>query len=238
MTTIPIKTRALPAGFCFTNPETDWPKLAALLYAQIENLTNVVISSTTPGPEDQGKVWYKLDASGRIIRRFNYAQGVWSSRHPKLPGEIILYEGSQASIATFDEGTGGPVTEVSGPMWEEVTQLQGRIPLGPGALPTSGVEVAVGANGGADQLELTLEEENLPSHRHQIGVEAPGGISGAQAGFLAVGAGEEVSYSGGPSLYYGWTRRVGDGEAKTLDTLNPYYGIFFIRRTARLFYTA
>lgn len=137
-----------------------------------------------------------------------------------------MYEGSQASIETYDGGEAGTVTATTGPMWERVTQLDARFPIGPGTLP-SGTAVAVTNTGGEEKH--TLVENELPNieiqSRQRVDL-VDGGNSAALLLHATVGTQVTVDEFGGDA----------NGNTVAHNTLPLYYAIFFIRRTGRLYY--
>lgn len=232
-----ITTLAVPASFCPSNIATDWPFLVKLLQASLQgDMTSFVVGASTPDVDDQDKPWLRLNADGTPDRIYYYANGFWLCRHALAPGTIILWEGAAANIDAFDGGETATVTKICGPMWERVTELDARFPLGVGTLPVSGTVIAEGATGGADQQDVTLIEENLPEHYHHIAVEAGGETIESAAGYLRTGGGDEVEWATGNKTKGGRTRTTGDGTAITLTQMPPYYALYFLRRTAREFY--
>lgn len=169
--------------------------------------------------------------------------GAWISLHPLPPGAVMMYEGSEASITTFDGGEAGAVTSISGPMWEKVTQLNARFPVGPGTLPSTAV-INVTDTGGEENHELI--EEEIPEHTHLIAdpevgassLTSPNQVLDNQvtdAGLLNYtlqGKTDEEATVGKTSPFGG----DADGDTVGHNNLPPYYGIFFIRRTARTHY--
>lgn len=137
-----------------------------------------------------------------------------------------MYEGSLASIETYDGGEAGAVTATTGPMWERVTQLDARFPIGPGTLP-SGTAVAVTNTGGEEKH--TLLEEELPNieikSRHRTDLQDGGG-SAALHNLPTFGTQVTVDEFGGDA----------SGNTVAHNNLPPYYCLQFIRRTGRLYY--
>lgn len=77
--TISPTAATLPQGFC---PSTEQDRLDQ--YAESLSITigdyygQFVISSTTPDPADQDKIWLKLDGSDNPIGFFKYVSGAWT----------------------------------------------------------------------------------------------------------------------------------------------------------------
>lgn len=238
-----ITSSQVPVNYCYTNIQADWPRLVKLLSVEFSGAqTTINYGSDTPSPEDRDKPWLKLNADGTPDKRYEYYNGVWIALHPMAPGIITMYEGSEASIETFDGGEAGSVTSVSGPMWEKVTEINGRFPIGPGTTP-DGTVVSIAGTGGSDAYSLNIARENLPSQPLYVGVEGSTAINETDdnlkpLGYLRTGGGVEVDYTQATTLRtkVARTSDLGDGEALEFTQLPPYYAMWFIRRTARLYY--
>lgn len=232
-----VTTLPVPSSFCPSNIATDWPFLVKLLQASLAgDIIGTIISETTPGVDDQDKPWLKLNADGTPDRIYRYANGYWLSKHPAFAGQLVIWEGAVADIPTLDGGEAGTVTAISGPMWERVTELDGKFPLGVGTLAVSGTVVAEGASGGVDRQDVIVTVAQLPPHQHDLAVEQKGNTVDTEAGFLRVGGSLEVEWSPNNSSRAGWTRSEGDGDPIVLDQMPPYYAVYFLRKTARQYY--
>lgn len=233
MPNITISTAVVPAGTCPTWIIALWPQLAALLSANLNGSLNVFnFGSSTPAPADQDKPWVRLDAAGRIDKFYNYSGGAWIAKHPVVAGLIQLWEGDISTIDTFDGGEVAAVTATTGPMWERVTALQAKFPIGVGTLPTTATILAVGSTGGEELHSLTVAE--MPPHTHDVRTKVAdtGGGSGvdrlrrvADAEVLPFDARtESTGGTGSPAATQGH------------NTLPPYYALHFIRKSARTHY--
>jgi hypothetical protein len=131
----------------------------------------VIDSITAPTVADQNKLWHKrIDdgASGSPTGRlYQFYLGKWVSPHPDAPStdKRIWWEGSLSDLGALDGGVlSDPVTETTGPFWEEDTNYQGRFPLHYG---TVGAYVfASGGTGG--NIEISLAANTMPPHEHYI----------------------------------------------------------------------
>lgn len=246
MSLLPITWGTLPQPACFA---TEQERLAAFSQAQkaILNATgsNLIVSDVDPRTIDptygNGKyIWFKTSAGATYpagLQFFMY-NGVWATFHGKMPGDIgILPTGKViADIGNYDGGVAtDAITDTTGPFWAEVTELKGRFPMGPDA---DGGTYPPGGTGGSATHMMTQEELFPHQHRrdpdgHTEDVHVPAGTPGTIAG----------DYSGGTLaiLQYALTGIAG-GDAsniqKAMNILPPYFGIPFIRRTARLYRTA
>lgn len=228
VTPVTITTASVPEAYCPTTLREAWPFLVALLGAEIPGLAFFNYGNTTPSPDNQDKPWRRLNTNGTPDRWYDYVGGVWLARHPAAPGTIIMYDGAEATIDTFDGGEAGTVSETTGPMWERVTALNARFPIGVGTLP-SGTSVAVTNTGGAEKH--TLIEAEIPAHTHQFKYQShtEDVDGGGDARHLLSQPGDTTI---SPDSYGGDE----DNETVAHNNLPPYFGIFFLRKTARLYY--
>lgn len=231
MSAINISTASVPAAWCNLTLQEIWPKLVGLIMADLAGTQNTFNDGdTTPAPNDQDKPWTPPGYSGSNPPGiYHYISGAWIMPHPLATGIGAMYWGTEASIATLDGGEAGVVTETQGPMWEKVSALDGRIPMGPGTLAPSTRTLLVAGTLGVD--EHTLVRDELPD----ITIDTPlkrrtdlvdGGTSTAlfETDYTLSGS-ENVNVP---------TEVLGEGEPH--ENLPPVYGTWFIRRTARKFY--
>lgn len=229
-TSISITTQDVPQSFCFQSWPQAWPFLVGLLQGSFAgDLNTINFGNTTPSSEDRDKPWLRTNADGTPDGWYAYANGAWLRRYSGPdPGFIGMWGGAEAGIDTLDGGEVGAATETTGPFWERVTAFDGRFPLGVGTI--SGAAVAVGAAGGADAIEL--EMENIPLHDHGLpGIKVL--HSTAPIGVIHADSGNDISVS---------TLKAegGNTSGATVSHANvpPYRATFFIRRTARLYHRA
>lgn len=217
----------LPAGACYASEQARLSAFAANLSGQLPGTFNsVVVGAATPGADDRDKPWLADD--GRLWLFNLPGLGAWVSRHPMAVGAVMLYEGSEASIVTFDGGEAGVATPSTGQMWEKVSQMDGRVPVGPGTLSPSGAPVAIGDTGGADRVALLINE--IPPHNHALKCWGAAAGSTDRPQWIANGTVERsfnTENSGG---------NPAGTAADTHQNMPPYRGIWFIRRTARIWY--
>ena len=188
------------------------------------NNTGVVVSATKPA--DTTVVWKQLGSDGRPIRDYVFVGGLWLSRHTLEPGSIMLWGAALPNFSTFDGGDANPISAISGPMWEEVTELRAKFPIGAGTLP-SGTVLAVGDTGGEEKHILTVPE--IPAHTHD-------------------GPANEADSTSGGDYHAVWTEN--DGTTPVLpphptgstggdlghNTMPPYYVLYGLRRTTRQYF--
>jgi microcystin-dependent protein len=244
MIDIPITSATVPSPLDCVVSNANWQALVALLQATFpEDASIFNICNSEPSPARRVYPWFRCNADGTPDKWYKYSMGSWISLHPMAPGAVIMYEGSEASIDTFDGGEAGAVTAISGPMWQKVTQMNARFPVGPGTLPSTAV-INVGDTGGEEDHELI--EEEIPEHTHLIAdpevnatsLTSPNQVLDNQvtdAGLLNYtlqGKTDEEATVGKTSPF------GGDASGNTVahNNLPPYLGIWFIRRTARTHY--
>jgi microcystin-dependent protein len=194
---------------------------------------------SAPAPADRIYPWIRTNpGTGAIDRVYNYMSGNWISPHPTPPvsDEIRIWKGSLSNLVNYDGGAAGTVTDATGPMWEECTELRAKFPLGAGTLPSTTI-VAQGDSGGEEKHISTLAE--MPIHNHPLNPD------NRQDDQHNLASGDSVGDYGGSGVYIKQYNVTGDagGDPTTSATLGhntmpPYYAIYFIKRTARVYYTA
>ena len=191
-----------------------------------------IISETAPGADDRNKLWIKT-SSGAPVRQYIFYNGAWVWPHniPAADGRVIIYTGSAASVDTLDGGTSGVAKSASGPFWEIVTGLSGRFPLGVGTLE-SGTSVAVTDTGGEEKHTLTQDE--LPDHEHTLTVNEFNNFDSSNASAAQFLLGDQAVQSANSSKPNVTVDGGGSDEAH--NNMPPYYGVYFIKRTARQYY--
>jgi hypothetical protein len=225
-----------PVGYCWPGAQQYGADLLALLTGEIASSTAVWnIGDTTPAPEDQDKPWLRTDANGYVDGVYTYAGGVWCRPHQLPPGslETRIWRGTLEALRSHDggDGTEGDPTETTGAMWVEDTDFAFRVPVGVGTNGTaydggSANSIALGAAGGEERVVLTVD--TMPAHAHSktttyyndAGANNPWG-SGTSAE---------------PQGTTTWnTDPNGGGDSH--NNMPPYRGVYFIKRSARKYYT-
>jgi hypothetical protein len=236
MSTIIVNATAgtLPLGFCPTGT-------GALqdLYNEFINRTQFFLSAdkafynfgdTAPTPENRVFPWLRTTGGGQPDKWYVYFGGSWLSPYPTPAGPNDLrhiWVGSTGSLDTFDGGSAGVATTTSGPFWEVDSALAAKFPVGVGTFP-AGAAVAVTGTGGTDQHTLSIAE--MPAHDH------PGSTVGPEFGTAPGGGINGADYDSDNSAPLTLTI-ASQGGGTAFDILPPYYGVYFIKRTIRAFYT-
>lgn len=230
---IPITSETVPSPLDCVVSNADWQSLIGLLTATFPNDATVFLTGNTePDPSEREFPWFRTNADGTPDKWYKYANGSWLSRHPTAAGTVIMWEGDEADIPTFDGGEAGAVTGISGPMWERVTEMNARFPVGPGTFP-SGAILNVGDTGGEEKHSLTLAE--MPPHTHGpkdpftsiFGRRDPGGdrnTNEGQNGGFTDDILETVGGSGDPKV------------VEAHNNIPPFRAVWFLRKTARTHY--
>ena len=254
MANIIVQNGQLPQGFCPSDYQSLLNAFSAQQFVAINTISSIVVSSTPPA--DHTVAWLQLDSLGRPTRLYFFAQGAWLSLHPQVPGATMLWNQALPDFTTFDGGdaNAAPWSSISGQMWQLCattldglgTQvLQAQFPVGVGSFANSGVPlpVALAATGGEDLHVLTQPEAPPHYHNEKIAVNravANGGSTDTTGGGGFVGP----IADGGTELL----TSVAEGDpatappggvpvsARAHNNLPPYYVVYFLQRTNRLFY--
>lgn len=241
--TLPVNAGTLPGGVCPATLQDLLNLFSANQSVTFPSTFSGVTASPTK-PTDTTQVWLQLDTLGRPVRVYYFAQGAWLSMHNLPPGFILIYPYAAPDFTTFDGGDANALSAISGPMWQLPVDLSGnpilraQFPLGAGTLP-SGTVIAVTNTGGEEKHVLTVPE--MPPHGHAL---VP----------------RTFSYAGGPAPAEDIQPTASDpnrapdsintkntgGDPTTNppniaaaghNTLPPFYGVNFLQRTNRLFYS-
>ena len=228
-------------------PEDCYPASADAYQKQILALARAVFPGTTAGvaigdtaPTDHTMVWAKTDGSNNLIRFYTWGgTGQWVSQHPVPPSPNstrILWVGIESDVLSYDEGDGTPAagaTPTTGPFWVVDHTFDALMPIGVGTLPSS-VPIPVLGTGGEEKHPLINSE--MPPHVHTLKLKTLP-QSGADTDCV-------TSESTAHALDYTviTDSTGGDGASPPVvvahNNMPPYIGVFFIKRTARQYYTS
>ena len=243
----------LPDPYCFTNFQQLNVDLFSI--AQVVNINGAMFYNLGPGPIDADhRDWPWFDTNDFNWYAWSQDVGLWVRYHP-IPASSQsrqLWVGNTTDLQLYDGGDANPPGDASGPMWEVDTNFAAKFPVGPGTFAGGGI-VAVTGTGGND--EQTIPATAIPAHQHivSIGVNtattgepAPGSSPGSvQYGIgktLAVGAIVDDSTGHVARSYPLTSQYSSDPPPATptakLNMLPPYYGVYFIKRSQRLFFVA
>jgi hypothetical protein len=229
LTLITLTPPSLPVGYCPLNYQT----LANDIISGTQATFNSSIGnsffnfgSSTPALNNQVYPWLDEDGNWWVFNG-----GYWNRKHPVsiTSSERRIFIGTTNDLLSYDggDGTSNPPTNYTGAMWEVDTNFQARFPVGAGTFAASGVVTVGGtttstAVAGEDKHTLTIPE--MPSHTHSF--------------FPLVTA--DANNGGANGVQYGTTASVATtstGGDAAHNNLPPFYGVYFIKRTARVYYT-
>lgn len=234
LTLITLTAPSLPVNYCPTN----YQQLANDIIGGTQATFNSAIGNsffnfgpTVPTLNNQIYPW--LDENGFW---WVFSNGYWTRRNPVAAGgsERRIYVGTTSDLQTYDGGNTNTASDWSGPMWEVDTAFEARFPVGVGTFAASGVVSVNGtttstAVAGEDKHTLVVGE--VPSHTHQILDQY---INLVQRGTADSGVFSATNRSEGTANLLP-TTSSGGGAAH--NNLPPFYGVYFIKRTARVYYT-
>ena len=248
LTLITLTPPSLPVSYCPLN----YQNLANDIIGGTQAVFNSTIGNSffnfgPTFPAINNRIYPWLDENGQW---WIFDQGFWIYKNPVVAGsyERRIFVGTTNDLLSYDGGDGTAVAgDTSGPMWMVDTLLDARFPVGVGAFAASGSVAVLGTATstsivGEDQHLLTTAE--MPTHTHQVSIKTFG--HGGNDG-------DRVAADGGtssPTL----TNNVTAFPSSTLDpdvdaiaantggnaahnNLPPFYGVYFIKRTSRIYYT-
>jgi len=234
----PIKfiSTTLPEGTCYTTEQMRFNGFAAALQGFFPgNVTLWNYGNSVPTADNQDKPWLRLNANGSLDRVYIYFNGNWVSPHAIQDNAYVaIWTSDLTSLALFDGGDNNAPGDASGPMWEEVVALRAKFPLGAGTLPSTTV-VAIGETGGEENHTLLLPE--VPKHQHAVGTGS--GQAGNNTEYIGVTGSGSTTALTTAVLHQSNTTYTGgaaDGSTTPHNTMPPYLGVTYIRRSSRIFY--
>ena len=216
------------------------------------DIKGLLIQDAAPDPVDRGVMGW-VPTSGDIpiypgyVFVWHATIGHWVSRHPVNANDASrrIYVGTSASIATYDGGDGGALTIGSGPMWALDAAFDGRTPVGVGVIPTSSPSVSIlnpldtqDSASRIGEYQHSLIAAEMPPHTHDFTVIANNTDSQGQG--KLTGGKDDGPWDG---QYDGTTKNAG-GDSATPPvvaphmTMQPFIGVYFIKRTLRQFLVA
>lgn len=239
------KTANVPEDYCFTTWDALIQKVADNIAGELAGSgTLPTFGKDTPDSSSRDRPWIRLNANGSLDRIYVFWNGLWVAPHqtPAAGSERRIWVGTTGALETYDGGASGDVTDVSGPFWEVDTAFEAKFPVGVGTFESTAT-VSVNGTGGAEQTTLLVG--NLAAHAHIIAIEQEGSsgieVPSEATGYFRGKGSETLQFvEGGSSTNSGNTREDGgnaEGEAEPFSNLPPYIGVYFIKRTARVYYT-
>lgn len=235
LTLVTLTPPSLPVGYCPNN----YQQLANDIISGTQATFNSSIGNsffnfgpTTPALNNQIYPW--LDEDGNWWVRVN---GYWARKNPIAfnSSERRIFVGTAADVLSYDggDGTATSTNIMTGPMWVVDTSFDARFPVGVGAFTASGTVSVNGtttstAISGEDQHTLTVAE--IPSHTHLMTWDSQDTSGGNQLKTLYLGPDANVLND--------ITKNTGSSGGDTAhNNLPPFYGVYFIKRSGRVYYT-
>ena len=222
------------------------------IYPLSGNYSLVNFGSTTPAAEDQDKPWVRTLVDGSPDRLYIYFNGNWVSPHAIQPSQLYirwLWVGSVAALRSFDGGDGSSdaATPTTGAMWEIDATVDAKFLCTPGTFTNAGelaVDSSLTATGVAGEDQHTLTTAESPAHTHKC-VDSET-ITNTELEPDAVIAyrrdeeGQRTNYwlKGDDTLTPNTGVTTSSGGGDPHNNLPPMYGIYLIKRTARVYYVA
>jgi hypothetical protein len=229
LTLITLTPPSLPVSYCPLN----YQNLANDIIGGTQAVFNSTIGNSffnfgPTYPAINNRIYPWLDENGQW---WIFDQGFWLRKNPVTAAyERRIYVGTTTDLLSYDGGDGtATATSTTGPMWEVDTEFEARFPVGVGAFVASGAVAVMGkatstAIVGEDQHKLTLPE--LAAHTHNVGRYVNDSRSGGDPKFMDLTLGTGTvgisSSTGGDAAH---------------NNLPPFYGVYFIKRTIRVYYT-
>ena len=233
LTLITLTPPNLPVGYCPNN----YQQLANDVISGTQANFNSSIGNsffnygpTTPALNNQVYPW--LDENGNW---WIFQSGYWLRQHPIAAGsaERRIYVGTTTDLQTYDGGNTNSPSNWSGPMWEVDTLFEARFPVGAGTFAASGVVSVNGTTTStavAGEDKHTLVTAEMPKHSHTMTWDSQDTAGGNQLKTLYYGPDANVPND--------IVKNSGDaGGDAAHNNLPPFYGVYFIKRTARVYYT-
>ena len=240
---ITLTAPTLPLGYC--------PASYQNLALDIINGTQATFNSSVgnsffntgasaPAVNNQIFPWFDDDGQWWI-----FSGGVWARENPvpALSGERKMWVGTISDLQAYDGGDGTATTPSTyvGAMWEVDAAFSARFPVGVGAFAASGSVAVTGTTTStaiAGEDKHILIEAEIPIHNHNVRVETTNGVT--VLNLMCTDFAEKPAGNGnGDFSFQPGIHVVSDNFGGGLghNNLPPFYGVYFIKRTARAYYT-
>lgn len=240
-----------PQGYCYpANPQTFFTDLVALISAVIPgNFATFSFGPNRPGVDQQDMPWLRTDSSGFIDGWYTFS-GDWVRPYPVPPSsqERRIWTDTEDALKIYDGGSTDSISDRTGPFWAVDHNFDFRVPLGAATGPAPNLTVVgVGDTGGSETGSFS--DSSLPPHTHKlpfycndkvfqgVGERLPWDTSGGKfplpaSPLLPSIQRTDAAWSDSYELYTE-SAGSGSGTGTPFSLLNPYRGVFFIKRTAR-----
>jgi len=234
LTLITLTAPSLPANYC----PASYQKLANDIIGGTQATFNSTIGNsffnfgpTYPAINNRIFPWLDQDGNWWI-----YDQSLWLRKNIVAASgyDRRIFVGTTTDLLSYDGGDGtATATNTTGPMWEVDTEFEARFPVGVGAFVASGAVAVMGKATstsivGEDKHTLTVPE--MPKHTHSMTWDSNDTSGGDQLNTLYYGPEANI-----PNNMIKDTGSTGGDVAH--NNLPPFYGVYFIKRTSRVYYT-
>lgn len=137
---LPVTVTPFPPGTCFQSDQDLANAIAAAIQVTFPGkFTPWNIGPSQPGVNDRDKPWLQTDSvTNTITGIFTWSPfyGVWASDHWLYNGgtpplnERRIFVGTLSNLETYDGGSPGTVSPVTGPFWVQDTAFNDLVPIG------------------------------------------------------------------------------------------------------------
>lgn len=254
---------SLPIGYCPAN----YQKLANDIISGTQAVFNSSIGNSffnfgANPPSLANQVYPWLDDKGNWWVR---SGGYWARENsvPALGGERRMFTGSANDVLYYDGGDGSAYVGniYTGAMWEIDTAFDAKFPVGVGTFANSGTVYVTDSTtstsiSGEDKHTLTTSETPFNDHTHGVAqlaipnnddyymvAKAWSGL-GSYGTQVLQGAAGSGGGGAGPNITNGdlsttTAEKTGNDSQNAIghNNLPPFYGVYFIKRTGRVYYT-
>ncbi len=114
-----LKILRIPPDLCWGRPDDFVKLLTEILTVELSTSPNnefVIVGHQTPGEDDKGKLWIKLQINGSFQGFFFFQNGLWERIHNYRNDEVIWMQGDSRVIPKgfelIDGALGGIPTDV------------------------------------------------------------------------------------------------------------------------------
>jgi len=234
LTLITLTAPSLPANYC----PASYQKLANDIIGGTQATFNSTIGNSffnfgPTYPAINNRIYPWLDENGQW---WIYDQGFWLRKNIVAASgyDRRIFVGTTTDLLSYDGGDGtATATSTTGPMWEVDTLFDARFPVGVGTFAASGAVAVLGTATstsivGEDQHTLTVPE--MPKHTHSMTWDSNDTSGGDQLNTLYYGPEANI-----PNNMIKDTGSTGGDVAH--NNLPPFCGVYFIKRTIRVYYT-
>lgn len=240
---ITLTAPTLPLGYC--------PATYQNLALDIINGTQATFNSTVgnsffntgaSAPSVNNQIFPWLDNDGQW---WIFSGGVWIRENPTPPssGERKMWVGTISDLQAYDGGDGTATTPsiYAGAMWDVDTEFAARFPVGVGAFVASGAVAVLGTATSTSIVgedKHTLNASEIPTHNHNVRVETANGVT--VSNLMCTDFAEKPAGNGNNDFsWQAGIHVVADnfGGGLSHNNLPPFYGVYFIKRTIRVYYT-